>query len=250
VDRTEPGGEEAHGQIPPVSALGSEYVAAPYATRRADLAPEAIPYRFVGVVDGTQLSYDPPVPGAPATLDRSQVVDFIVTGPFRVQSQGGMYPFATAQIMPTANLPGGSRPGATAPTYPPMLGDEEFVVMLPPAQFLSKYVFFTDPTYPTTNLVLTRSKGSAGFQPVTVDCLGVVTGWTAVDAAGEYEVTNVDLLRAGIAAGTCTNGGHTAESAAPFGLVVWGEDSYSSYAYPGGGNAAQLTSVVVPPTPK
>jgi IgGFc binding protein len=247
---SEPGGEEAHGQIPPVSALGSEYVAAPYATRRADLAPEAISYRFVGVVDGTQLVYDPPVATAPATLDRAQVADFIVTGAFHAQSQDAMHPFATAQIMPTANLPGGSRPGATAPTYPPLLGDEEFVVMLPPAQFLAKYVFFTDPTYPTTNLVLTRGKGATGFQPVTVDCLGAVTGWTPVGTSGQYEVTNVDLLRAGIASGTCTNGGHTAESTAPFGLVVWGEDSYSSYAYPGGGNAAQLTTVTVPATPK
>jgi hypothetical protein len=247
---TEPGGEEAHGQIPPVSALGSDYVAAPYATRRADLAQEAIPYRFVGVVDATQLVYDPPVAGAPATLDRAAVADFIVTGPFHVHSQDAMHPFAAAQIMPTANLDGGSRPGATAPGYPLMLGDEEFVVILPPGQFLSKYVFFTDPTYPTTNLVLTRGKGASGFQPVTVDCLGAVTGWTPVGTSGEYEVTNVDLLRAGVASGSCANGGHTAESTAPFGLVVWGEDSYSSYAYPGGGNAAQLTSVVVPAMPQ
>jgi hypothetical protein len=134
--------------------------------------------------------------------------------------------------------------------YPPNLGDEEFVVMLPPGQFMSKYVFFTDPTYPTTNLVLTRVAGSNGFQDVKIDCLGTVTGWQPVGSSGKYEVTDVDLLRAGIASGTCTNGRHTAESAAPFGMVVWGEDSYSSYAYLAGGNAVQLTNVTVPPTPK
>jgi len=246
----EPGGEEAHGQIPPVSALGTDYVAAPYATRRADLMPEAIPYRFVGAVDGTALVFDPPTASAPATLDRGQVADFIVTGPFRVHSQDLLHPFATAQIMPTANLVGGSRPGATAPGFPLMLGDEEFVVMLPPAQFLSKYVFFTDPTYPTTNLVLTRVAAANGFEDVTVDCLGTVTGWQAVGTSGKYQVTDVDLLRAAVASGTCTNGRHTAQSNAPFGLVVWGEDSYSSYAYPAGGNAAQLTTVTVPPTPQ
>src|SRR5262249_575827 len=103
----EPGGEETHGQIPPVSALGTEYVAAPYATRRADLAPEAIPYRFVGAVDGTQLTYDPPITGAPTSLDLGQVADFTVTGPFHAQSQDDKHPFAAAQIMPTANIPGG-----------------------------------------------------------------------------------------------------------------------------------------------
>ncbi len=250
----EPGGEEAHGQIPPVSALAGEYVAAPYATRRADLMPEAIPYRIVGAVDGTQLTYDPPVSTAPATLDRAQVADITVTGPFRVTSQDAVHPFAIAQLMTTANLSGGTRPGAvaTSPTgaWQPLLGDEEFTIMLPPAQFLSKYVFFTDPTYPTTNLVLTRIKGANGFQDVTVDCVGKVGGWQDVGASGKYQVTNVDLLRANVATGSCTNGGHTAESSAPFGLVVWGEDSYSSYAYPGGGNAAVLSSVVVPPTPK
>jgi hypothetical protein len=245
----EPGGEEAHGQIPPVSALGTEYVAAPYATRRKDLAPEAIPYRVVGAVDGTQLVYDPPTPAAPATLARGQVADFIVTGPFHARSQDDQHPFAAAQVMPTANLPGGSRPGATAPKYPPNLGDEEFVVILPPGQFLAKYVFFTDPTYPTTNLVLTRIAGPGGFEDVTVDCIGTVTGWQPVGTSGKYQVTDVDLLRAAIPSGTCINGRHTAESKAPFGLVVWGEDSYSSYAYPAGGNAAQLTTVTVPPTP-
>jgi hypothetical protein len=246
----EPGGEEAHGQIPPVSALGTEYVVAPYATRRADLMPEAISYRFVGAVDGTTLTYDPATPSAPATLDRGQVVDFVVTGPFHVQAQDGMHPFAAAQIMPTANLDGGSRAGATAPGYPLNLGDEEFTILLPPGQFLSRYVFFTDPTYPTTNLVITRVAGPSGFEDVTVDCLGTVSGWQPVGSSTKYQVTDVDLLRAAVPAGTCANGRHTAQSNAPFGVVVWGEDSYSSYAYPAGGNGAQLTSVTVPATPK
>ena len=40
------------------------------------------------------------------------------------------------------------------------LGDEEFVIVLPPAQFLARYAFFTDPTYATTNLVFTRLNAS------------------------------------------------------------------------------------------
>jgi hypothetical protein len=246
----QPGGEATHQQIVPVSSLGNAYVAAPYATRRKDLAPEPIHYRMVGALDGTTLSWDPPVMGGPATLDQGQVADFISDVPFRVSSQDSAHPFSIAQIMSTANVPGGCRPGATAPGYPPQLGDEEFVIMLPPAQFLSRYVFFTDPAYATTNLVLTRVKTATGFDEVTLDCLGTVTGWKPVGTDGKYEVTDVDLVRADVGNGTCTNGRHLAESKSPFGLVVWGLDTYSSYAYPAGGNAAQLTTVTVPPVPK
>jgi hypothetical protein len=246
-----PGGDSTHQQIQPVSALANEYVAAPFATRRKDLAEEPIRYRMVGAFDGTVLTYDPPIPGARTTLAHAEVVDFVVTGPFRVVSQDAAHPFSMAQMMETANLSGGSRPGATAPSYPPNLGDEEFVIMLPPAQFLSKYVFFTDPTYPTTNLVLTRVKTKGAFQDVSVDCLGVIpaSAWKDVGTGGAYQITNVDLVRADVGVGTCTNGRHLATSTGPFGVVVWGEDSYSSYAYPAGGNAAQLTTAVVQPTP-
>lgn len=242
-----PGGEAAHQQNLAVSALGVEYVAAPYETRRKDLAPEDVDYRMVGVVDGTELIYDPPVPGAPAILSKGQVVDFATKEAFRVRSQDDEHPFALAQLMDTANLPGGSRPGATAPGFGTALGDEEFVIVLPPAQFLSRYAFFTDPTYATTNLVLTRAKHEGVFQSVTVDCLGEIGGWKPVGQEGLYEFTTVDLVRADIGVNGCTNGLHLAESKGPFGLVVWGLDSYSSYAYPAGGSAEAITDVVVLP---
>lgn len=245
-----PGGESTHQQIFPVSALSHEYVAAPYETRRADLLPEDIHYRLVGAFDGTTLTFDPPVAGAPAKVDQGQTADFTASMPFFVSGQDPQHPFSIAQIMDTANIPGGTRPGATAPSFPPMLGDEEFVVVLPPAQLLSSYVFFTDPAYPTTNLALTRVKAKDGFHDVTIDCLGTITGWKPVGAGGHYEVTTVDLIRAGVGVNGCTNGRHTATSQAPFGIVVWGLDSYSSYAYPAGGNAAQLSDAVVPPVPK
>jgi hypothetical protein len=248
----QPGGESTHQQNLPVSALGNDYAAAPYETRRADLAPEAIHYRMVGAFDGTALTFDPPIGGAPATLARGEVVDLVTDQAFQVRSQDADHPFAMAQIMNSAYFIGVGqlRPGAVAPGFDQMLGDEEFVVMLPPAQFLQRYVFFTDPSYPTTNLVLTRVRTSTGFKDVTVDCVGVVSGWKPVGSGGVYEVTTVDLIRADIPVGSCDNGRHTAESQGPFGIVVWGLDSYSSYAYPAGGNAAQLTDAVVQPIPE
>jgi IgGFc binding protein len=250
-----PGGESTHQQVQAISALGHTYVGAPFATRRQDQIDEPIRYRFVGVADGTLLSYEPAIAGAPASLARGDVIDFLATGPFRASSQDADHPFAAAQMMDTANVPSGSVPGASEAYcatfgFGPMLGDEEFVVMLPPAQYLSKYVFFTDPTYSTTHLALTRVKTATGFADVSVDCLGTVTGWQPVGSDGAYEVAAVDLVRGGVGVASCQNGRHVAESEGPFGVVVWGLDCYSSYAYSAGGNAASLTTLSVPPTPR
>jgi hypothetical protein len=160
-----------------------------------------------------------------------------------VTAQDNNHPFFVAQIMPGCNVAGGSRPPGGC------LGDEEYVNTLAPAQFLQKYVFFSDSTYPTTNLVVTRVKGGAGFQDVTLDCAGKLTGWKPLGATGKYEYTDVDLIRGGTKNGTCDNGPHVASSAAPFGITVWGLDGYSSYAYPAGGNVAPINTVIVPPTP-
>ena len=127
----------------------------------------------------------------------------------------------------------GSRPGATVTLgglVPLNLGDEEFVNILPPAQFLTKYVFFTDPTYSTTNLVLTRVKGASGFKDVKVDCLGTVSGWKPIGSSGKYEWVGVDLVRGKVGVGSCKNGPQVASSEGQFGLMVWGTDTYSSYA--------------------
>ena len=126
-------------------------------------------------------------------------------------------------------------------------GDEEFVNVIPAPQYLDRYVFFTDPTYNTTNLVLVRVKTNTGFQDVNVDCLGVVSGWQDVGSGGIYQITNADLVRHGTGVGTCTNGRHVASSAGQFGLVVWGLDNWASYAYPAGSRAVSINEVVVQP---
>ena len=204
---------------------------------------ESIRYRFVGAATGTQLTYSPAVAGAPTTLGLAQVVDFQATGSFVVKAQDNNHPFFVAQIMSGCSVTSGSRaPGGC-------LGDEEYVNVLAPAQFLTKYVFFSDPTYPTTNLVLTRVKTGGTFKDVKLDCGGTLSGWKPVGSSGQYEYTNFDLIRGGTKTGSCDNGPHVANSDAPFGIMVWGLDEYSSYAYPAGGNVAPINTVVVPPTP-
>jgi hypothetical protein len=237
------GCDSDHAQIPPVSALGHEYAPAPYTTRRNDGIEESLPYRIVGMVTGTTLTFDPPIPGAPAALGLGQTVDFEATGAFVVKSQDDKHPFYVGQMMTGCNVTGGSSTGC--------LGDEDYDNVMPPAQFLSSYVFFTDPTYATTTLTFVRVRGKAGFQDVKLDCLaGPLSGWKPMGASATYEWTTVDLVRNGVGNGDCTNGPHSVKSSAPFGLTVWGLDDAASYGYPAGTNVAPINSVVIPPTPR
>lgn len=197
---------------------------------------EVVPWRIMGMVKGTSLTYDPPQPGAPATLDVGQVVEFSSAGPFDVSSQDSAHPFYLA-----AHMTGGA-------PIPKTLGDPETVNVVPPAQYLSHYVFFTDPTYGETNLVVVQGKDASGnYPPVTLDCLGgALTGWQPVGSSG-YQFTRVDLQTGHAPVGNCDNGLHTMTSAAPFGLTVWGFDNAVSYAYPAGASIRPINKVVVPP---
>jgi hypothetical protein len=236
------GCDSGHQQVSPVSATGAEYVGMPFTSRSTSFAEESIPYRIVGMKDGTTLTFDPPVAGAPTTIDLGQSALFEAQTAFRVTSQGADFPFYIGQSMPGCGVVGGD------PVNCP--GDDDFVNMVPPAQWLSRYVFFTDPTYPTTNLVFTRKRVGGAFSDVTLECLGTVTGWQPVGTSGDYEMARVDLVRLGVPNGSCNNGPQLAESTAPFGLTVWGLDTYSSYGYPAGGNATTINTVVVPPVPQ
>jgi hypothetical protein len=255
--------DSAHQQIPPVNALGHEYVVARYRDRYPG-KPESPPVRIVGAVDGTILTYDPAPPsGAPQILNGRQMVQFEASDAFTVRSQDCNHPFYVAAYMTGATayepLPEGSDQWLDA------RGDPEFVNVVTPEQYAGEYVFFTDPTYPETELVVVRKKSASGFAEVKLECLGGnVTGWTDVGNGGTYQYTRVDLVTGNFEKqGNCDNGQHRMSSAAPFGVTVWGWGSaatggscestpcpppYSqwvSYAYPAGMSIAPINSVVV-----
>ncbi len=249
----QPACDGMHQQIPPVKALGHEYVAARYRNRLSTF-DEAPPWRFVGAVDGTTLTYDPPQTGGPTTLAQGQMVEWDAKGPFVVKSQDDKHPFFFgAHMTGCFSLPGGySSPVGCA-------GDPEFVDVIPPDQFLANYIFFTDPTYPESNLVFVRKKGSDNaFHDVTLDCAGVLTGWQNIDSTGNYQFTRADVQTGNFKkVGACDNGRNAAHSDVPFGLTVWGwgtnaSSTFSeacSYAYPAGASVQPINTVVIPPTP-
>jgi hypothetical protein len=227
----------AQQQIPAQQALGSEYVAVRHRDRYADQPAEVVPWRFVGLVDGTKLSYLPAAPkDAPTELKRGQVIDVWTSDAFVVRSQDVQHPFYLAGHM--TGLP-------TSPR-----GGPEMVNVVPTAQYLSGYVFFTDPSFPETNLVVVRKKGGdQKFADVELGCAPApLSGWQPV---GDFEYARVDLVKGNyqtVIPG-CNNGRNTIRSTAPFTVTVWGwgtdetggksyEDvdftGQASYAYPVG----------------
>ncbi|EYF08151.1 IgGFc-binding protein [Chondromyces apiculatus] len=243
--------DSAHQQIPPVKALGNEYVAVRY-RNRFDGQEESPPWRIVGAVDGTTLTYDPVAPaGAPTTLNSGQVAEFRSSGPFVVRSQDKDHPFYVSAHMTgcvTLGNPFDCR------------GDPEFVNVIPSDQYLKSYTFFTDPTYPETNLIVTRRRMESGFADVQLGCAGTLTGWQPVGSGGEYEYTRIDLVRGNfVPQGSCDNGRHQISSAGPIGLTVWGWGSAAtggfstqavSYAYPAGASIQPINTVTVPAVPQ
>jgi hypothetical protein len=252
--------DSAHQQIPPVSALGSEYAAVKYRDRYPS-TPETVPWRLVGLVDGTKLTYEPSTPsGAPTTLNLGDVVEIQTDQNFVVRSQDEKHPFYLS-----AHMTGCTTYATGGDMTSDCRGDAEYVNVVPGKQFLSSYTFFTDPTYPEVNLVVVRAPGKDGFADVTLDCYGTLDGWQPV-GNGSYEYTRVDLSKGNFEAqGKCDNGRHQMSSAAPFGVTVWGWGSAAtggayaapnfpgfytqavSYAYPVGMSVRPINDVVVLP---
>jgi IgGFc binding protein len=236
--------DSAHQELPPVQALGHEYVGVRYRNRVEGQPDETPPWTIVGAVSGTVMTWDPAAPaGAPLVLSAGEAVTFEAAGPFVVASQDASHPFYMAAYM-TGGLAFENR------------GDPEFVNLVPPAEWVTSYLFFTDPTYPETDLVVIRQGDAAGqYQDVTLDCAGILSGWQSVGSSA-YEYTRVDLVTGDFAPqGTCANGRHTIESSAPFGLTVWGwgsdatspafDSTYVSYAYPAGASVQSINDVVL-----
>ncbi len=229
-------GDHGEQMIAPVRALGYEYVAAPHGDRRP--TSEDRVYRIFGAVDGTTLTYDPPGVG-PATVNLGQMLEIRSASPFVVRSQGSSNPFLMFTYMTGAGDQGEGG-----------WGDADFVRLVPPQQYMSHYVFFTDPTYPFTMLTVVRQKKNGAFADVDLKCMGTISGWSPV-GNGDYEITYVKLVDHFNGQGGCNNGVNVMDSTAPFGVWVWGwgsEDTntgWVSYGYPAGEGVLPINDVII-----
>jgi hypothetical protein len=232
-----------HGEqmVPPVRALGSEYVGVMHRPR----GNEPAVWRLIGAKDDTVLSWSSDV-GGPARLELGEIALFATREPFVVKSQDEDHPFLLFAHMVGVNYE----------SVPNSAGDPDSVLGVPPEQYLSHYVFFADPTYPETNLVVVRKKVEGAFADVVLDCSGPLSDWRAV---GDYEWTRADLTTGNFeSVGDCSTGRHVIDSENPFGVWVWGWGSMLteqqttgvSYGYPAGMNVESINTVVLPPDPR
>jgi hypothetical protein len=236
-------------QIAPFAQWGTSYALVPYLSRIQALSGiirETVAWSFVGAADGTVLTYDPEKPpGAPDSLDAGQVASFMTDALVTVRSQDSKHPFHASVYM-TGSTSGGGLAGRGT-----TLGDPDFVNIVPTDQFLDRYVFFTDYTYPETSVTIVRRKTGDSFKPVTLGCAGEIQGFAPLGTSGEYEYAWVRLSTAftpqTFAGGTCPYGRQEASSEGPFSVTVWGWGKDASYGYAGGMGSRPINDAPTPP---
>jgi hypothetical protein len=200
-------------QIFPLETWGTDYVA----SRNPQRANEPMRWRIVASEDNTTINFDPAVSiGAQTVLDAGEMVEFDEQKDFFVEADDPI-------------LVAGYMHGCTAAyqgNYCP--GDPYMVQMVPVEQYQKDYVFLVDSSYVNDYAKLVRPNGA----DVTVECLGVVPNnrWTAIGNSG-WDWATIDM-NPGEA--QCKPGTNEATSMDAFGIIVSGEASAASYAYPGG----------------
>ncbi len=186
-------------QMLPLDYWGKKYVGAHSPTRGG----EQHYWRVYGGEDGTIVTTTPPQPGTPLNLNKGSWAELAIPNntSFLFESDK---PF-----MPVQYLAGQDSGAGT--------GDPAMYQMIPVEQFLDSYAFVTGTGYSVHYAQIIRTKGGPD---VKVD--GAVVG--NYYAVGEFEVADHPI----------SEGGHLAESDAPFGILNIGYTGVTSYAYPGG----------------
>ena len=221
-------------QIPGVAQWGTEYAVVPFPSRIDSLADarERVPYTIVAAAEGTTFTYEPSRPrDAPEKLNAGESADFITDEVFVVRSQDSKHPFHVNVYMTGSAYGGGT--GSTT------TGDPDYVNVPAADQYLDRYVFFTDFTFPDTRLTVVRRRTAAGFLPVELECAGgPIEGFRPLGTSGEYEYAFVTLTEAFLpqkfAKGECSYGRQEARSDGPFAVTVWGVGIDASYGYVAG----------------
>lgn len=191
----------------PLETLGDDYLVTTSAI--SPTTTKAILVRVVATEPGTTLVYDPPVAGAPSSI--AAAGQYIEIGPVNIDFQiTSNHPIMVVQYMQGQAAGGGT-------------GDPAMAMVVPARQYRTNYLFHAPTNYEANYVNITALLGS------TIVLNGVaITDFTPIGNSG-YGATRVQLSNAG-------NGNHNAESAAPFGISVYGYGQYTSYWYPGGLN--------------
>jgi hypothetical protein len=207
----------------PVETHGKDYVVAqPLAPRGT--SPVGQDVRIYGDVDGTKLTYDPPVSGCPTAIDAGQSVDCgIVHEDFEVK---GDHPFSVAVFTQSATV---VDPNAPIPPFN-YWGDPDQSLPTAVEQYRSQYVFLTPPDYFANYVVVTAPQGAS----IVVD--GTPLTGTASASVGDFAIWRAQLGLQPQGQG----GAHVLTASKPVGIQVMGYGLFTSYQYPGGLDLAQI----------
>ncbi len=208
----------------PSETLGTDYLVT-YPAARASRSPLLI--RIVPSQDDTRVSFPDGAPGevAPASCAAGCVVNLAdaplelrnVDRDFRVTSDKpilvGMY------MLGQAAVESGS-------------GDPSLSVAVPSEQFRNDYIFIASKTYDVSFVNVVAKTNSK----VLLD--GELIPIAEFEPIGDsgYSVARHELTAAEV---------HHAQSSEPFGIVVYGYGTYTSYMYPGGLDLKRIAPAVV-----
>ncbi|NVB43146.1 IgGFc-binding protein [Pseudenhygromyxa sp. WMMC2535] len=192
-------------QMLPLDYWGEEYVG-PHAPTRGD---EEFHWRLYGGEDDVVINVSPTQPGFPIILDRGEWYEFATDESVIFTSDG---PF-----MPVQYLEGKSETGGAG------TGDPSMYQMVPTEQFLDAYTFATGTGYTVTYVQVIRQQGGSAVSLDGQDVSGYYT-------VGNFEVADVEI----------EEGNHFINSDTPFGIIILGYTSATSYAFPGGMKLADI----------
>jgi hypothetical protein len=198
----------------PVQTLSTQYiVSAPLITPNNPAKVEMV--RIIATEDATALTYEPPQPGAPASiaLAGGWVEISMNDKDFRITADK---PILVAQYMTGQDAGGNS-------------GDPAQTLAVATDQFRDNYLFHAPISYDTNFVNVVATTGTS----VALDGANIpAASWVPIGNSG-YSVVKLQLSNAG-------NGNHTINGTAPFGISVYGYGQYTSYWYPGGSNLVKL----------
>ncbi len=231
VPSGQPACDHVEESVFPAETLGREYFVTLPANPQGG-APPGQWVRIIGNVDGTTITFDPPIsaPGVSngqATLQAGSVLDLgIQTVDFKVSSPDKEFIVATF-------LQGAS---VVDPPPNPMVpyqskGDPSQSFMTATEQFRDLYIFLAPNDYDLNFVNVVAPPGAQ----LTLDGQNVDMGQFRAIGASGFGVGRLALSPAGA---------HRLESSLPVGIQVYGYGSYTTYQYPGGLN---LKTIAPPP---
>ena len=201
--------------IPPISSLGTSYLLVP--TERGLVGDI---FRVVAGYDDTVVKRN----GSSYRLDRGEFLEYLVDSPERIESS---HPVLVMQYMR----------GSTIAENP---GDPSMMLVVPTAQFRSRYQFATleAPATPPRTDADIRMKDN--YANVVIPSGAIATlklNGEAVDSGAFHPIPGTIYSYAKLPVAL---GSHSIEAALGFGLYVYGLGEDESYAYPGG---MELTNI-------